>query len=128
MDMKKKTVPIATRTGKSFLCLGTKFMIREVIVYVIVSIEKIIPTSQIGNSSYFILNCNSGSLNVRHIRDVDMQRAQERTLNLPRRPKKVNLMPSSSCWKHADILWDRLSSISISSSSLMLSIEKSTGS
>ena len=97
MEMKKNTVPMATRTGKSFFSLGTKFMIKEVIVYVIVSIEKIIPTIQIGNSSYFILNCSSGSLNVRHIREVDMQSAQERTLNLPRSPKNVNLMPSSSC-------------------------------
>ena len=125
--MKKKIVPKATRIGKFFLSLGTKFMMKEVMVYVIVSIEKIIPTSQIGNSSYFILNWSRGSLKVRHIREVDMQSAQEVTLNLPSSPKNVSLIPSSS-WKHADILWDRLSSISISSSSLMLSIDKSIGS
>jgi len=52
----KKTVPSATSFGKFFFYSGMKLRIIDVIVYVIVSIEKMIPTSHTGIFSSFNLN------------------------------------------------------------------------
>lgn len=72
---KKNKVPTNTIFWKFFLLSGIKLSTVDVSVYVIVSIENMIPMSQTEMFSSFSLSCSSGSLKVKHIRDVDIHNA-----------------------------------------------------
>ena len=72
---KKNTMPKRTIFWKFFFDSGTKLRTVEVSVYVIVSMEKMMPMTQTEISSSFNLNYNNGSLKVRHINEVDIHSA-----------------------------------------------------
>lgn len=75
IEIKKKNTPTDTILAKFFFSSLTILSEKEVIVYVIVSIEKTIPINQTGRFAFFSLIYNKGSLKVKHISEVDIQRA-----------------------------------------------------
>lgn len=65
-----------------------KFNTTLVRVYVSVSNENTIPINQVLSPDSRSRNCSIGSLKVKHIREVDMQKALARTGNLHNTAKK----------------------------------------
>lgn len=89
MQTMKNKHPQNTIFPKCLFCSGMKLSANEVMLKVMVSIEKIRPTAHTGKLSLVSLSWRSGSLKVRHIREQDMHRAVEKILYFLRIWKKL---------------------------------------